>query len=292
MGEQARKRARKGHAAAPPRPGPAADAGPDSDLGGLYDFLPPPDPVKDAQAQVEADKKLFARPKLPAMEPNRVIFLDVDGVLLPVGAVETVVVDGVPVPIKDTVSESDFSSAALGNLRSIVQQTGATIVLSSEWRRTDKLRSSINAVLKSQDLLGLRDATVIFSPKLEIARRDPILAWCERRAREIGQWLKDHPEVTAWVAIDDLDFAWADAVRSVGTPWIKYRSVRTHDKRCITDDDAALAVSILLDPPPEPNPNPNPRAARRPREAQVEEAADVGLFVTTEDSMPERIRFG
>eukprot|EP00928_Gymnodinium_smaydae_P023063 TRINITY_DN1917_c0_g1_i2.p2 TRINITY_DN1917_c0_g1~~TRINITY_DN1917_c0_g1_i2.p2 ORF type:complete len:177 (+),score=40.30 TRINITY_DN1917_c0_g1_i2:82-612(+) len=147
MGEQGqpRKKARRtGIAAIPP---PVAD---DGGLGGLYDFLPPPDPEKDKAAKAEAERTAFSRPKLPPPEPTRVIFLDVDGVLLPVGSMETVIIDGVPVPVRDTVRESDFSVNALGNLRSIVLQTGATIVLSSEWRRTERLRTSLNAVLKAQ----------------------------------------------------------------------------------------------------------------------------------------------
>ena len=27
---------------------------------------------------------------------------------------------------------------------------------------------------------------------------------------------QDHPEVTAWVALDDLDFDWADSLRQAG----------------------------------------------------------------------------
>merc|ERR1712039_738057 len=119
---------------------------------------------------------------------TRVVFLDVDGVLLPTGSVETIVVDGVALPVRDTVKESDFAISALGNLRSIVQQTGATIVLSSEWRRTESLRSSIGAVLKSQDIPIFRDCTPIFRPRPELQEFNPIVAWCERRAREIGKW--------------------------------------------------------------------------------------------------------
>merc|ERR1711957_767118 len=100
------------------------------------------------------------------------------------------------------------------------------------------MKLSLNAIMKSQDIPMLRDATVIFQPKYELASRNPILGWCERRAREIGKWLKDHPEVTSWVALDDLDFSMADSVRVAGTPWIKYRSVHTHDKHCLTEDDA------------------------------------------------------
>lgn len=248
--------------------------------------MPPPDPAKDAAAKAAADKNQFARPKLPPENRDRVIFLDVDGVLLPTGSIDTIVVDGIALPVRDTVQESDFSIAALGNLRSIVLQTGATIVLSSEWRRTDKLRSSIQAVLKSQDICShFRDATPIFHPKPELAAHHPILAWVERRAREIGKWLKDNPDVSAWVALDDLDFENADKVRYAGTPFIKYRSVCTDDKKCITEDDAKEAVRILLNPPPEPRP-------KRMREVEVMEDSTPAFFCSTEDSMPDRGRLG
>mmetsp|Transcript_123937 Transcript_123937/g.264287 ORF Transcript_123937/g.264287 Transcript_123937/m.264287 type:complete len:279 (-) Transcript_123937:44-880(-) len=259
----------------------------DSSLGGLYDFLPPPDPAKDEAAKEQAAKNHWTRPKLPPEDRTRVIFLDVDGVLLPSGSVETIVVDGVALPVRDTVRESDFSTTALGSLRSVVQQTGATIVLSSEWRRTESLRSSIGAVLKSQDIPVCRDLTPIFHAKPELQVANPVLAWCERRAREIGSWLKDHPEVTAWVALDDLDFSWADSVRAAGTPWIKYRSVHTNDKVCLTEENVAEAVNILLNPPPEPQ-----VAPKRSRKASVEGSAGSDLLCSTEDTPPDRIRLG
>lgn len=256
----------------------------DEGLGGLYDFLPPPDPAKDAAAKVQAGKSSMSKAKLPPEDRTRVIFLDVDGVILPSGAVDMIVVDGVSLPTRDTVRESDFSTTALGSLRWIIQQTGAMVVLSSEWRRTESLKSSIAAVLKSQDIPVFRDVTPLFSPKPDLQKAHPIIAWCERRAREITKWLKDHPEVTSWVALDDLNFEWADNVRAAGTHWMKIRSVHTNDKICLTEEGAQEAMNILLNPPLEP------KVLKRP--VSEGPAASNGLFVSTEDSMPETFRLG
>lgn len=264
-------------------PAPADD---DGGLGGLYDFLPPPDPQKDEKAKVSAAANHKTRPKLPPADSSRVIFLDVDGVLLASGAVDTIVVDGVALPAKNRVQEGDFSAQALGSLRSIVQQTGAVIVLSSEWRRTEELRSSISAVLRSQDIPTFKDWTPIFQPRPEIQKVNAIYAWCERRAREIGKWLKDHPDVNAWVALDDLDFEWADSVRQAGTPWMKIRSVHTNDKICLTEDDATEAVRLLQYPPQEP------KVMRKPTSMASSNSGSGGLLVSTEDTGPDRIRLG
>merc|ERR1712048_345544 len=97
----------------------------------------------------------------------------------------------------------------------------------------------------------LRDATKVMQVRadLQSQRGDSAIMWCERRSREIGHWLKEHPEVTAWVVVDDLDFSWADSVRVPGTPLMKCRSVQTDAKRCLTEEDAAEAVQIILNPP-------------------------------------------
>lgn len=263
-----------------PRPEPV-----DEGLGGLYDFLPPPDPEKDAAAKSARTKP--ERPEIPPEDRTKAVFLDVDGVLLPSGSVETIFIDGVMLPVRDTIKENDFSVPAMENLRSIIQQTGATVVLSSEWRRSETLKSSIGVVLKGYDLV-VRDATPILQPRPEIQSKSPIMAWAERRAREIGKWLKEHPEVTAWVALDDLDFTWADDWRAVGTPLIKYRSVHTHDRHCITEADAIEAVQLLRNPPPEPKIKPRKTVL----DGKEKEKDGPGLLCSTEDSGPERLRLG
>lgn len=259
-------------------------------MGGLYDFLPPPDPEKDAAAKAAAEKKAKAKPALPPEDKSRVIFLDVDGVLLPAGSVETIFIDGVALPVRDTIKENDFNVAALENLRKIVEQTGATIVLSSEWRRSETLYSSIGAVLKSHDLPAFRGATPLLTarPDLSSMKLDSAIIWCERRAREIGKWLKDNKDVTAWVAIDDLDFNWADSVRTTGTPFVKYRSVLTNAQHCITETDCAEAVRILLNPPPEPK-----IATRRTTLDLTSDTPEgSGGPLTNDDSGVERLRLG
>eukprot|EP00930_Biecheleria_cincta_P060585 TRINITY_DN46226_c0_g1_i1.p1 TRINITY_DN46226_c0_g1~~TRINITY_DN46226_c0_g1_i1.p1 ORF type:complete len:275 (+),score=48.90 TRINITY_DN46226_c0_g1_i1:73-897(+) len=234
-----------------PRPEPAVVE--DSGLGGLYDFLPPPDPEKDKATAAKAKRaeEALLRPKLPPLDKSRVIFLDVDGVLLPSGTVEMIFIDGVMLPVR-AAREADFNHAALTNLRSIIQRTGACVVLSSEWRRKEEMRDNIDRTLKAQDMpAGLIDSTPIFTPSAELVKQrlDQAVVWAERRAREIGSWLKQHKEVKAWVAIDDLDFSWADGVKVLGTPLIKHRSVCTNPKHCITEKDADEAVRILLDAP-------------------------------------------
>jgi len=223
-------------------PPPAEDS-----LGGLYDFLPPPDPERDAAAKAKAVKK--DRPKLPPEDRSKVIFLDIDGVLLPAGSVETIFVDGVCLPIRERMTENDFSAAALETLRHILVRTGATLVLSSEWRRTASMRDSIAVVLRGYECPQLRDWTPLLKPRPDLEKCDPAIVWCERRAREVTGWLKQHPEVTSWVALDDLDFSWADSVRASGTLPMKYRSVLTHAQHCLNEDSVEDAVRILNNPP-------------------------------------------
>eukprot|EP00933_Yihiella_yeosuensis_P040234 TRINITY_DN3448_c0_g1_i1.p1 TRINITY_DN3448_c0_g1~~TRINITY_DN3448_c0_g1_i1.p1 ORF type:complete len:272 (-),score=54.52 TRINITY_DN3448_c0_g1_i1:166-981(-) len=235
-----------------PRTEPETIADDDGGLGGLYDFLPPPDPVKDEESKAKA-RKLESekqKPKLPPPDPSKVIFLDVDGVLLPSGNMEMIFIDGVALPIR-AAREADFSRGALDHLRTIVEKTGAVIVLSSEWRRKQEMRDNLNSTLKAKEIPLLTDYTPIFFPREDLVKQrlDTAIVWAERRAREIGNWLKSHKEVKAWVAIDDIDFSWADGQKTVGTPLIKHRSVHTNPKHCITEKDATQAIQILLNPP-------------------------------------------
>lgn len=224
------------------RPEPVTES-----FGGLYDDLPPPDPERDAAAAAKAAKK--DKVKLPPEDRSMVIFLDIDGVLLPAGSVETILIDGVAMPIRERMSDNDFSSVAMESLRSIIVRTGATIVLSSEWRRTASMRDFVGVSLRSHECPSLREWTPVMKARADLEKHDPAIVWCERRAREIHAWLKLHPEVTSYVILDDLDFNWADSERSPGISLLKPRSVLTNAQYCLTEANADEAVRILQNPP-------------------------------------------
>lgn len=100
-------------------------------------MLPPPDPEKDREAgQRQKDKNSYASGEMKrACDPSKVIFLDVDGVLRPVNkayCVNTITIEGISIPVAGQEG-SDFSRAAMSALRHIREQTGAVLVLSSEW---------------------------------------------------------------------------------------------------------------------------------------------------------------
>jgi len=239
--------------------------------GGLYDFLPQPDPARDAAALLAAGRK--ESPALPQEDRTRVIFLDIDGVLTPAGSTNMIVVDGdLVAAVTTSCSEGEcFNTVALRNLRAIIQQTGAALVLSSEWRRTDARKDLIGITLRAHGLPQLRDSTTTaVKVRPELLKGDNAIAWCERRAREIGEWLQRHPEIVSWVVVDDVDFSWADGVRAKGTPLVKCRSVRSHAVRCLSEDDVKEAVRILLNPPvltPQEEVRLERRAARRTKAA-------------------------
>merc|ERR1719235_2707208 len=140
-----------------PREPEEPSGGGDDLLGGLYDFWPPPDPEKEAAAKAAAKAKELK--SLPEEDRSRVIFLDIDGVLLPAGSLETIFIDGAAMPVRARLGDTDFNAAAMTNLRSIVLQTGASIVLSSEWRRTDSMKDSIGIALRKSGLPQLRGST-------------------------------------------------------------------------------------------------------------------------------------
>merc|ERR1719310_377177 len=84
---------------------------------------------------------------LPPEDASKVVFLDIDGVLRPARAGGfDVVPEGKEASNVDT---SDFFPSAMKALRHIIERTGAIIVLSSEWRRNEALRDSIDEVLEA-----------------------------------------------------------------------------------------------------------------------------------------------
>lgn len=141
---------------------------------------------------------------------------------------------------------SDFITVSIQALRSIVEQTGAQIVMSSEWRRSEELKNAVDEILVQQQMPACVDVTTTAMER-RLGMSDPVTSFAERRAREIGNWLKDHPNVRMWVVIDDINLAVADnaAERDAKTPRMAGHLVQTLPHVGLTMENAKAAVRIL-----------------------------------------------
>jgi len=103
----------------------------------------------------------------------------------------------------------DFDKKAIKILNEIIEETGCEIVVSSDWRLHANLEE-LGDYYISQGIIKRPIAmTDIFNeifPKEWNAFRFRADLELER-SMEIGHWLKNHPEVTHWVAIDDLNMS-------------------------------------------------------------------------------------
>jgi hypothetical protein len=100
----------------------------------------------------------------------------------------------------------NFDKKAIKVLNEILEQTGAEIVVSSDWRiwcsveEMGDYYESQGIIKRPIDFTG----NVIDQSKVTWHRN-----WDSEgtRSLEIQAWLEQHPEVTHWVAIDDLDMS-------------------------------------------------------------------------------------
>jgi phosphoglycolate phosphatase-like HAD superfamily hydrolase len=120
-----------------------------------------------------------------------------------------------------TVKLDVFDKKAVKVVNEIVKETGAEIVVSSDW----KLHATL---AEMQDLYleyGMIKAPIDYTPQLkdvneELAGLCGWKGWLEKaRAEEIRIWLDNHPEVTHWVAVDDLDMSKNTKWRSAEQEW-------------------------------------------------------------------------
>ena len=103
----------------------------------------------------------------------------------------------------------NFDQKAIKVLNSILEETGAEIVVSSDWQNFAtceqlgdyyeaqgiiKRPIGVTKEVGALELEGLEDFPWHRGVDLE-----------QHRSLEILQWLKHHPEVTNWVAVDDLN---------------------------------------------------------------------------------------
>ena len=111
----------------------------------------------------------------------------------------------------------DFDKKAIKVLNEILEETGAEIVVSSDWRCHANLEELGEYFL----LQGILKKPVGVTKMLGDCNQPENYPWMEKwdleqsRSLEIFQYLHDHPEVTQWVAVDDLNMgkngeAWKD----------------------------------------------------------------------------------
>jgi hypothetical protein len=128
----------------------------------------------------------------------KVIFLDIDGVLNSQawGQYGHGLCDFDECS-RDTLK---WDPAAVANLRQIVAETGAQIVVSSSWRGyKDKAVESWQRMFACYDW---KDAPVIGETP-DLNRMVNGIYVSKTRGDEVAEWLKHHPEVTHYVVIDD-----------------------------------------------------------------------------------------
>jgi len=229
-------------------------------LASLYGDLP--EATNDALA-VPRTESIRPEPLPPVPDPTKIIFLDIDGCLRPVHGrrdfgkdVRTMLVEGVKVPLlgdgeaKAGLIGMDFWPQALRALRYIVQKTEARIVLSSDWRKQPELMEGINGQLQEHRMPVLFGATPDLDERGAGVVKALHASFREKRCKEIRKWLRLHPKIERWVAIDDIDLS---AGGKAGDPGVTLDSnsefVRCAPTVGLTQDLAKIAVCFLNDLP-------------------------------------------
>ena len=133
----------------------------------------------------------------------KIIFLDIDGVIClsrewgsrknKIKRWELEGGEGEP-PV--TIRLDDFNKIAVDVLNDIILTSGADLVISSDWR----LYATLDEMKDLFHQFGVIKGPIDFTPELQITTKHSGI-----RVEEIKSWLKSHPKVEKWVAIDDMD---------------------------------------------------------------------------------------
>lgn len=155
------------------------------------------------------------------MENKKVIFLDVDGVL---NYTLWYIDDRNPGNLNG--QEGDLDPLCIERINKLCEETGAEIVLSSDWRINNGAfarleRAGLHKILDKTPItiFGTYGSTYHFT-----------------RGEEIQMWLEWHPEVTNYVILDDrTDFMEEQLPHFV----------HVNSYRGLTEEDYQLALNIL-----------------------------------------------
>lgn len=93
-----------------------------------------------------------------------------------------------------------FDPKAVKALNAILEETGAEIVVSSDWKLHCTLAELQELFLK----YGVSKAPISATPNHVLKSLDELES---TRVAEIKEWLSENPQVEKWVAVDDLDLS-------------------------------------------------------------------------------------
>lgn len=102
------------------------------------------------------------------------------------------------------VRMDNFNDKAVKVLNSILEQTSAEIVVSSDW----KLYCTLDELKEMFTKYGVVKQPIDVTPNIPLEydknyyTEEELVVY---RTMEVKKWLNEHPEVTHWVAVDDLD---------------------------------------------------------------------------------------
>jgi hypothetical protein len=112
-----------------------------------------------------------------------------------------------PKSVKDiniSIRFDDFDKKSVKVLNDILEETGAEIVVSSDWRTYASLEE-IGDYYELQGIIKRPIDVTDFYSNLGIGKKITFSEYLEKeRYFEIKDWLEKHPDVTHWVAVDDL----------------------------------------------------------------------------------------
>ncbi len=101
----------------------------------------------------------------------------------------------------------NFNKKAIVILNEILEETNAEIVVSSDWKRW----ASVEEMGEYYESQGIKKKPIGFTKNLGDCEVPENFIWSRQwdleqsRSLEILQYLRDNPQITHWVAVDDLN---------------------------------------------------------------------------------------
>jgi len=107
----------------------------------------------------------------------------------------------------------DFDKKSVKVLNEVLEETGAEIVVSSDWR----LHATLEELGEYYLSKGILKAPIAFTKRYIGCDKPDEFEWFrstmyeQQRCIEVRQYLIDHPEITHWACIDDLSLGEKDS---------------------------------------------------------------------------------